>query len=125
MRLCLKVTLSKKLEIPSYARICKIVAAKNLPKFSGELKIPAFLHSILHIEYSAIDIALDDCYRFCALPSEFYADFLEVANDEFKHFNQLAQIWRSLDTNMAIFRCMMGCFLCLKIRKIHSLNEWR
>lgn len=45
-----------------------------------------FIHSVAHIEFSAIDIALDACYRFRNLPREFYEDWLEVAEDEIRHF---------------------------------------
>lgn len=102
------------LEIPSYAKICKIVKARNLPKFSGKLKIPAFLHSILHIEYSAIDIALDDCYRFCGLPNEFYADFLEVASDEFRHFSLINAELSKFGYKYGDFSVQDGLFFMLR-----------
>ena len=47
------------------------------------------LHAIVHIEYSAIDLALDACYRFRNLPDEFYFDWLEVAEDEIRHFKMI------------------------------------
>lgn len=47
------------------------------------------IHSITHIEFSAINLALDASYRFKNLPLEFYKDWLEVANEEIKHFKLL------------------------------------
>jgi len=47
------------------------------------------VHNIAHIEYSAIDLALDHAYRFKNMPQEFYDDWLEVANDEVRHFLML------------------------------------
>ena len=47
------------------------------------------LHSIAHIEYSAIDLALDAAYRFSGLPKEYYDDWLEVAEDEIRHFRMI------------------------------------
>lgn len=44
------------------------------------------LHAIAHIEYSAVTLALDSAYRFRHLPYEYYADWLEVAEEEFRHF---------------------------------------
>ena len=74
---------------PSYANFCKIVSPKDVPRrrgFETNKKKAILLHSIAHIEYSAIDLALDACYRFRNLPKEFYFDWLEVAEDEIKHF---------------------------------------
>lgn len=48
-----------------------------------------FLHAIAHIEYSAIDLALDAAYRFKKMPKAFYDDWLEVASDEVRHFEML------------------------------------
>lgn len=75
------------LKTPSYAKFLKICEVKDIKKENLGNKKAKFLHSIAHIEYSAIDLALDAAYRFCDLPREFYADWLEVANDEIRHFN--------------------------------------
>ncbi|AXP08402.1 DUF455 family protein [Campylobacter hepaticus] len=47
------------------------------------------IHSIAHIEFSAINLALDASYRFKNLPMQFYQDWLEVASEEIKHFQLL------------------------------------
>jgi uncharacterized ferritin-like protein (DUF455 family) len=44
------------------------------------------LHSVAHIEYSAIDLALDAAYRFRDVGDEFIDDWLKVASDEVRHF---------------------------------------
>ena len=74
---------------PSYANFCKIVLPKDVPRrrgFETNKKKATLLHAIAHIEYSAIDLALDACYRFRNLPKEFYFDWLEVVEDEIRHF---------------------------------------
>ncbi len=48
------------------------------------------LHAFAHIEFNAINIALDAAYRFRDLPSEFIGDWLSVARDEARHFTLLA-----------------------------------
>ena len=48
------------------------------------------LHAFAHIEFNAINIALDAAYRFRELPSEFILDWLSVARDEAEHFGLLA-----------------------------------
>ena len=76
-------------EKPSYASFCKIVHPAKVPRrrgFESNEKKAALLHAIAHIEYSAIDLALDACYRFRNLPKEYYLDWLEVADDEIRHF---------------------------------------
>jgi len=59
----------------------------------------ALLHSLVHIECCAIDLAWDIIARFgggnpdypipAVLPREFFADFLKVAEDEARHFSLL------------------------------------
>jgi uncharacterized ferritin-like protein (DUF455 family) len=49
----------------------------------------ALVHSIVHIERNAIDLALDICWRFAGLPEPFYRDWLQVAIEEAHHFTLL------------------------------------
>jgi uncharacterized ferritin-like protein (DUF455 family) len=65
----------------------------------------ALLHSLVHIECSAIDLAWDIIARFGGhpdyqnvLPIEFFADFVKVAEDEARHF--LSLLKRLQDTGM-------------------------
>jgi uncharacterized ferritin-like protein (DUF455 family) len=51
----------------------------------------ALLHAIAHIEFNAIHLALDACYRFRDLPDEYYGDWLSVAAEEAIHFALLEQ----------------------------------
>ena len=59
----------------------------------GSLATPqghaALVHSIVHIERNAIDLALDICWRFAGLPEAFYRDWLQVAFEEACHFTLL------------------------------------
>ncbi|MEG1454101.1 MAG: ferritin-like domain-containing protein [Comamonas sp.] len=47
------------------------------------------IHAIAHIEYNAINLALDAIWRFPGMPQAFYRDWLQVAAEEAKHFNLL------------------------------------
>jgi uncharacterized ferritin-like protein (DUF455 family) len=49
----------------------------------------AFIHAIAHIEFNAIDLAWDAVYRFRGMPKEYYADWVQVADDEARHFAML------------------------------------
>lgn len=46
----------------------------------------ALVHAIAHIEFNAINLALDAAYRFRGMPVSFYHDWLSVAADEVRHF---------------------------------------
>lgn len=51
----------------------------------------AFIHALTHIEFNAINLALDAVYRFPNMPKEFYTDWLKVAVEEAYHFELLAE----------------------------------
>ena len=46
----------------------------------------AMLHAIAHIEFNAINLALDAAYRFRTLPAPFAENWLQVAKEECEHF---------------------------------------
>ena len=50
----------------------------------------ALLHSIAHIEFNAINLALDAAWRFAGLPADSYRDWLRVAFEEAQHFTLLS-----------------------------------
>ena len=87
---------------PSYVDFCKVVPPQDVPKRSnlttreGQINL---LHAIAHIEYSAIDLALDGAYRFVGLPKSYYDDWLEVAQDEIRHFLSLEKLLQELGSN--------------------------
>jgi uncharacterized ferritin-like protein (DUF455 family) len=81
--------IAKVFTTPSFASVCHIVDAKSMQKrraLSTTQGKAYLIHAIAHIEYSAIDLALDHAYRFRNMPENFYADWLEVAADEIRHF---------------------------------------
>jgi uncharacterized ferritin-like protein (DUF455 family) len=49
----------------------------------------ALVHSIAHIEFNAINLALDAVWRFADMPDAFYRDWLRVAHEEAQHFTLL------------------------------------
>ncbi|WP_301334299.1 ferritin-like domain-containing protein [Solimonas sp. SE-A11] len=50
----------------------------------------ALLHAVAHIEFNAINLALDACWRFRGMPADYYRDWLSVAQDEARHFSLLS-----------------------------------
>jgi Uncharacterized protein conserved in bacteria len=49
----------------------------------------ALIHAIAHIEFNAINLALDAAHRFVGMPFDYYADWLRVADEEATHFGLL------------------------------------
>jgi len=89
----------ERIETPSYAPIVTIVRPKDVPKrkhFDTKEGQGVLLHAVAHIEYSAIDLALDSAYRFRHLPFEYYFDWIEVAHDEVRHFQMLDRLMRQV-----------------------------
>ncbi|MCW3153070.1 ferritin-like domain-containing protein [Achromobacter spanius] len=51
----------------------------------------ALLHALAHIEFNAVNLALDILWRFAGMPETFYRDWLRVAREEAYHFDLLRQ----------------------------------
>jgi uncharacterized ferritin-like protein (DUF455 family) len=49
----------------------------------------ALIHALAHIEFNAINLALDAVWRFADMPEQYYADWLKVAAEEAYHFGLL------------------------------------
>ena len=58
--------------------------------------LAALLHAIAHIEFNAINLALDAAWRFEGMPREFHLDWVRVAAEEAYHFGLLAQLLSDL-----------------------------
>ncbi|MFZ2541508.1 MAG: ferritin-like domain-containing protein [Gallionella sp.] len=48
------------------------------------------IHALAHIEFNAINLALDAIWRFPDMPAAYYTDWLKVAGEEALHFSLLA-----------------------------------
>lgn len=51
----------------------------------------ALLHALAHIEFNAINLALDATWRFAGMPADYYRDWAGVAAEEAQHFALLQQ----------------------------------
>src|SRR5512142_1290597 len=49
------------------------------------------IHALVHIEFNAINLALDALWRFADMPRNYYADWLQIADEEALHFSLLAE----------------------------------
>jgi len=50
----------------------------------------ALVHALAHIEFNAINLALDAIWRFNDMPENYYLDWLKVASEEANHFSLLS-----------------------------------
>ncbi|MEA3374527.1 MAG: ferritin-like domain-containing protein [Campylobacterota bacterium] len=109
---------------PSYSGFCKIVAPqavpkrKNLAQKAGQVLL---LHAIAHIEYSAIDLALDHAYRFTDMPKAYYDEWLEVADDEIRHFEMIEGLLKELGSRYGEVEVHNALFEASQ--RTHSLLE--
>jgi uncharacterized ferritin-like protein (DUF455 family) len=61
------------------------------------------VHALAHIEFNAINLALDAIWRFAGMPAAYYTDWLRVAKEEAEHFTMLAAHLQTLG-------CAYGAF---------------
>jgi len=66
----------------------ELVHPSKLPRrgLGSEKGRLALIHAIAHIEFNAINLALDAVQRFPHLPADYYHDWIQVAKEEAKHF---------------------------------------
>lgn len=98
---------------PSYHNFCTVIDPKEIVKrqklggVRGQIQL---LHSIAHIEYSAIDLALDAVYRFRDVGDEFNDDWLKVADDEVRHFLMIEGLLQELGSFYGEYPVHNGLF---------------
>ena len=94
----LSLTLSDNLTIPAQmvipGRPLKPELVPPLQVKRRSMRTPegraTLIHALCHIEFNAINLALDAIWRFSGMPKEYYADWLNVAAEEALHFTLLA-----------------------------------
>jgi len=100
-------------DVPSYATVCRIVPPRELPArkdFHTDEGLATMVHAITHIEFSAIDLALDAIYRFRDMPLEYIVDWLIVAQDEVRHYRMMCGILQKLGFEYGDFPVHKGLF---------------
>jgi len=69
------------------------VAQRGVKTLEGRARL---LHAIVHIEFTAINLALDHAARFRGMPKQYYADWIGVAAEEAYHFRILRERLQAL-----------------------------
>jgi uncharacterized ferritin-like protein (DUF455 family) len=92
------------------------------PELVGVIKVPkrsaftvegrsALLHAIAHIEFNAINLALDAVWRFPGMPERYYREWLQVASEEALHFGLLQAHLQTLGARYGDFAAHDGLWL--------------
>jgi uncharacterized ferritin-like protein (DUF455 family) len=86
----------------------KLPGKPDRPELAHPAKVPrrspttlegraATVHAITHIEFNAINLALDALWRFDGMPERFYLDWALVAREEAQHFTLLREHLRGME----------------------------
>lgn len=86
----------------------KLVPKRNLATVEGQA---ALVHAITHIEFNAINLAMDAVYRFRGMPREYYSDWVRVADEEASHFELLRERLSELGYQYGDFEAHEGLWI--------------
>jgi len=80
------------LDLPGRPDAPELVAPSSLKRRSmqSDAGRAVLLHALAHIEFNAINLALDAVWRFPSMPEAFYSDWFKVAAEEARHFSLLS-----------------------------------
>ena len=75
-------------EAPGRPALPRLVEPKAVPRRSPYTPegLAALVHAVAHIEFNAINLALDAMWRFAGMPATYYRDWFRVAREEAQHF---------------------------------------
>jgi uncharacterized ferritin-like protein (DUF455 family) len=65
----------------------RLVGRRSMATAEGRAML---VHALAHIEFNAVNLALDALWRFPCMPDAYYADWLRVAAEESYHYTLLA-----------------------------------
>ncbi|KQQ97272.1 ferritin-like domain-containing protein [Massilia sp. Leaf139] len=65
----------------------RLVGRRSMATVEGRAML---VHALAHIEFNAVNLALDALWRFPGMPDAYYTDWLQVSREEAYHFTLLA-----------------------------------
>jgi len=87
----------------------ELVRFQGVPKRdSSDLGMIKTIHAICHIEFNAINLALDAAYRFQEMPKKFFLDWIKVAKEEATHFELIRNYLNELSYEYGDFNAHGG-----------------
>lgn len=117
-----EATLAEPPGLPGRPERPRLVPPKDVPTrspFSTQGRA-ALLHAIAHIEFNAINLALDAVWRFAGLPEDFYRDWFRVAAEESLHFTLLREHLATLAHDYGDFDAHDGLWI-MTARTAHDI----
>ena len=109
--------------LPGRPTLPRLVPPKQVPTrtpFTIEGRA-ALLHAVTHIEFNAINLALDAVWRFDGMPPAFYRDWLRVASEEALHFTLLREHLLTLGADYGHFDAHDGLWTMTQ-RTAHDIT---
>lgn len=99
--------------LPGRPQRPRLVAPRDLPARSPHSAAghAALIHAVAHIEFNAINLALDAVWRFADLPTDYYREWLQVAREEALHFSLLRDHLRHLGYAYGDFEAHDGLWM--------------
>lgn len=78
----------KEIALPGYPKHLLLVPPRKLKRrgIQQQQGRNILMHAVAHIEYNAINLALDAAYRFRGQDRQYYLDWIRIADDEARHF---------------------------------------
>ena len=110
LSIAIDVILQEPTFVPGCPQKPELRSHLNVPKrspFTTE-GLAALLHAVAHIEFNAINLALDAIWRFDAMPRSYYTDWLTVATEEAHHFSLLRTHLQSMGFDYGDFPAHTG-----------------
>ncbi len=98
LALDLEAVLAPERSLPGRPHKPELVPPLQVPQRSmrDALGRAVLIHALAHIEFNAVNLALDALWRFPGMPPDYYRDWLQVADEEALHFNLLQAHLHSL-----------------------------
>ena len=98
-----------------------LMAHLNVPKRSPYTPdgLAALVHAVCHIEFNAINLALDAAWRFADMPHQYYLDWVRVAAEEAHHFSLLWAQLRSMGCDYGHYPAHTGLWDMTEKTKHH------
>jgi uncharacterized ferritin-like protein (DUF455 family) len=93
LKLDTRANLSTELEIPGRPERPELVPPLGVKRRAMNTVEgrAVLIHALTHIEFNAINLALDAIWRFAHMPEQYYVDWLQVAQEEAYHFTLLSE----------------------------------
>ena len=109
--------------LPGRPALPRLVSPNAVPRRSPATPEgrAALLHAITHIEFNAINLALDAVWRFAGMPAQYYLDWLGVASEEALHFTLLREHLVSLGFDYGSFEAHDGLWAMTQ-RTAHDIT---